>query len=108
MKLATAVLLIAGLPGLASGCAAAGPTACSPRPAVQQPNPAGDAGEDYWTPERLRNAKPREVRPTGPLEGGAPAPPCPSESKAAPGSPGTGAVGPDPNHVIVPMAPADR
>jgi hypothetical protein len=107
MKLWATLVFISGLPAMAAdrAASAADPAACNPPPAVQRPVPAGDAGEGYWTPERLRNAQPREVHPTGPMEPTSAVPPCPPESTGAPGSPGSGEVEPDPNRVIIPMAP---
>ena len=95
MKLPTELLLMLGLSTAASGCApAAAPAACSPPPAAIEADPDGEAGADYWTPERMRSARPVETHPDGPLEDADDPIACPPESRTAPGRPGSG-IAPD-------------
>ena len=96
MKLAAELLLMLGLSTAASACApAAAPAACSPPPAATEPGPDGQAGADYWTPERMRNARPVEMHPDGSLEDEDDPTACPPESITAPGHPGSGEAAPD-------------
>ena len=95
MKLLNALLVMFGLSTAASGCApAAAPAACSPPPAASGPQPGDAAGTDYWTPERMRNAKPVEMHPDGPMADGDDPIACPPESRTAPGRPRPGEIAP--------------
>jgi hypothetical protein len=66
-----------------------------------QPNPAPD-GEGYWTPDRLKRAKPRDLPSvddiTGPTSNATNTPP----STAAPGSPGNQTTPPGDRNIIIP------
>jgi hypothetical protein len=89
-RLSLACLLMLGLPTVASTCSpASAPDGCSLPPAPSQANPSPGGGDDYWTPERMRDAKPMEKRPEGAVDEPGPVPPCSPESITAPGSPGT-------------------
>jgi len=96
MKLLNALLVMLGLSTAASGCApAAAPAACSPPPVASGPQPDGATDPDYWTPERMRSAKPVEMHPDGPIADGDDPIACPPASRTAPGHPGSGEIAPD-------------
>lgn len=76
----------------------------------QQPDPDSKAVREYWTPERLRNAKPMELpHPDRPIEGNNPAGQGSHEDShtTGSGSPGSGAVPPVRDNVLVPPSKVD-
>jgi hypothetical protein len=96
LKAPTSLLLVLGLSTAASGCAlAAAPAACSPPPVATEVDPDREAGADYWTPERMRSARPVETHPDGPIDDEDDPLACPTESRTAPGRPGSGEIVPD-------------
>ena len=97
LGLATAVLAYRALVGGDGGTPGQPPVARESGP---------DADEEYWTPERLRDAKPIELpHPEGPPEAAEPpdvSPPDEAASESGAGHLGEGDVPPDETNILVP------
>jgi hypothetical protein len=82
---------------------AASPGTPSLPPTLENVSPNAEAGREYWTPERLRNARPVEMYPAGPPEEGEFDIPRQPGSVGEPGRPGSGDIAPDETNFILPM-----
>jgi hypothetical protein len=84
--------------------------ACTGKPAAhegkQQPDGNSSAADQYWTPERLRKAKPMEL-PHPPIEGNTRPDQDRKPSVSGSGNPGLQSVPPDRNNLLVPPDGAD-
>lgn len=83
------------------------PTAGEP---VERANPSAQSDAEYWTPERLREAKPLEMPSATPPREWDPssAPPDDGVSVSEPGRPGDGDVVPDESNVLFPGEADDQ